>query len=60
MSGFVIPTTKSFQQIRGRISNGIELRCGSCRCQCVCNCPTVCKNCKHHVDSSFVRAYAAR
>lgn len=57
---FFAPTPDNFTHIRGTIPDGIEMRCGACRCQCICNCPTVCRNCRHHVDSTFLHTFAAR
>jgi len=49
---FIVPTNQDFQAIRGKIDDGIQMRCGG-----QCHCPgggCVCSNCRKHIDSSFI------
>jgi len=56
----IVPGKTHFSSIKGNIQDGVQLRCGTCHCACICNCPSTCANCKKHIDPAFIRAYAAR
>ncbi len=56
----IVPGSNHFLQVKGSIKDGVQLRCGTCHCACICNCPSTCANCKKHIDQSFVRKYARR
>lgn len=57
---FIVPEGRSFDKIRGNIKDGVQMRCGTCHCACVCRCNMSCANCKKHIEQSFVFAHTMR
>lgn len=60
MEMLIIPKGSDFQRIKGKIEDGVQLRCG---CQCHCpgggqRCSGTCANCKKLVDGQYIKAHS--